>query len=321
MNKQPLISIIITNYNYAKYISEAIESALNQSYSNVELIIINDGSTDDSMKIISQYQENPTVRIIDRKNKGVIYTRNQGLREAGGDFVCFLDADDILQSDYIEKMFNTALKSGADVIYGDMSIIDSNSKKSGQKYIFPEFSIDELKNHNYINMTSLIRGKATVGHAFDGDLDKRGFTHEDWDFFLGLALSGKKIVKADDTFLYYRIHENSRNGGVKEIDQHAKYVKSAMFIYDKYKALYPNEFQSTKVDPLRHWLKGIINDRDNFRRAIEMKDREIQEKQHIVDERDVLQKEVSNLVHSKSYRLGRMMTAPYRFLNRVKKLG
>ena len=90
--KGPLVSVVITNYNYAQYVGEAIESVLNQTYKNLEIIVIDDGSTDDSLDEIDVYQSK--IRIVARENRGVVYTRNEGMSLAKGEFICFLDADD-----------------------------------------------------------------------------------------------------------------------------------------------------------------------------------------------------------------------------------
>ena len=108
-----LISVIITDYNYGKYIKKAIESIFRQTYKNLELIIINDGSTDNSDDIITELiaQADDTIAIdyVRQENKGIVYTRNLGIELANGSYFVFLDADDYFSDDYIEKMYETAL--------------------------------------------------------------------------------------------------------------------------------------------------------------------------------------------------------------------
>lgn len=97
------VSIIVPIYNAEKFIKKCIESILNQSYKNLELILVNDGSKDNSSKIINQYKNNKRVNIFTQKNHGAAYTRNFGLKQATGKYVTFIDSDDFIDKDYIEK--------------------------------------------------------------------------------------------------------------------------------------------------------------------------------------------------------------------------
>lgn len=98
----PLISVIITNYNYGRFLAQAIESVLNQTYQNFELIVVDDGSTDDSPEIIKRY-ENQLIAVF-QKNAGQGAAFNTGIAEAKGEIVCFLDADDYFREDKLEKV-------------------------------------------------------------------------------------------------------------------------------------------------------------------------------------------------------------------------
>ena len=102
---QPLVSVVMSVYNGEKYLNESIESILNQSYKNIEFIIINDGCTDKSFSIMQEYYSNDhRIKIIDNKeNKGLIYSLNRGISEAKGKYIARMDADDIALYDRIEK--------------------------------------------------------------------------------------------------------------------------------------------------------------------------------------------------------------------------
>ena len=104
MNSAPLISIIVPAYNVEKYIKTCLDSLINQTYSNFEIIVINDGSTDQTEKILNEYESNPKIRIFSQKNGGLSAARNQGLNLANGELVCFIDSDDSVKSDYLEKL-------------------------------------------------------------------------------------------------------------------------------------------------------------------------------------------------------------------------
>jgi glycosyltransferase involved in cell wall biosynthesis len=103
----PLVSVLMCNFNYAAYIEDAIESVLSQDYPNIELVIVDDGSTDKSTKIIGKYQENKNVKTIFLKNnQGLCYARNRAIDASTGDFLLFFDSDDLLPRNYITSMYN-----------------------------------------------------------------------------------------------------------------------------------------------------------------------------------------------------------------------
>ena len=104
MNSAPLISVIVPAYNVEKYIKTCLDSLINQTYSHFEIIIINDGSTDQTEEILRSYQSNPKFRIYSQKNGGLSAARNHGLKLANGELVCFIDSDDSVKSDYLEKL-------------------------------------------------------------------------------------------------------------------------------------------------------------------------------------------------------------------------
>ena len=104
MNSAPLISVIVPAYNVEKYIKACLDSLINQTYSNFEIIVVNDGSTDQTEEILRGYQSNPKFRIYSQENGGLSAARNHGLKLANGELVCFIDSDDSVKSDYLEKL-------------------------------------------------------------------------------------------------------------------------------------------------------------------------------------------------------------------------
>jgi glycosyltransferase involved in cell wall biosynthesis len=102
-NLKPRISVLLPVYNAEKYIAEAINSILAQSYQNFELLILNDGSTDNSLSVISEYQDNPLIKIVSHENKGLIATLNIGIELAQGEYIARMDADDIAYPERFEK--------------------------------------------------------------------------------------------------------------------------------------------------------------------------------------------------------------------------
>jgi len=116
MKKKSIISIIVPIYNVDKYLNKCIESILNQTYTNLEIILIDDGSTDDSGKICDEYAEkDDRIIVIHKENGGVSSARNEGLKIATGKYLCFVDSDDEVKKEYIETLVNLISKNNIDI--------------------------------------------------------------------------------------------------------------------------------------------------------------------------------------------------------------
>ena len=111
------ISVIIPIYNVEKYLPRCLESVINQSFSNIEIICVNDGSTDNSGKILAKFgAKDARFRIITQDNQGLSASRNNGMEIASGSYIFFLDADDFLHPQALEIFYNTALQSGCPIV-------------------------------------------------------------------------------------------------------------------------------------------------------------------------------------------------------------
>ena len=249
----PLISVIITNYNYGRYVSKAIRSVFNQSYQNIEIIIINDGSTDNSDQVIKEtIRSGPkkNIRYESRDNRGVVYTRNEGIKLASGDYICFLDADDYFNRDYIEKNYKVAVESGADVVYPNWHYVGDWLGRPDTD--FPEFKPKLLQMQKlHVTPASLIRKDAIGSHEFE--VEK---VAEDWDFFIGLSLDSVSFKLAKDNYLNYRIRKGTRSSRSSPREDTRNFVE----ILQKYKKLYGDSV----IDP-----KKLVTDRhpNIFKRA------------------------------------------------------
>ena len=109
-----LISVIINVYNAEKFVEKCLLSVLNQTYKNLEILIINDGSTDDSIKLCKKYKDK-RIKIITTKNMGLAASRNVGIDNATGDYLYFVDADDYIKEDAIEHLYKISVENNADV--------------------------------------------------------------------------------------------------------------------------------------------------------------------------------------------------------------
>lgn len=126
----PLLTVVITSYNHASYITQTIESVLNQSYQPIEVIVIDDGSTDSSPLLIKKYASR--LKMICQENKGVVHARNLGLKMAQGKYIAFVDSDDVISFDRFEKqIFLLEKRPELALVYSNAAIIDSEDKILG----------------------------------------------------------------------------------------------------------------------------------------------------------------------------------------------
>jgi len=304
MKQYPLVSVVVTCYNYGKYLDESVSSALHQTYKHVEVIIINDGSTDNTDEVAKQLaMRNKNVRYITQDNKGVVATRNRGLKEVKGEFYLQLDADDYLDPDYIEKTVNVAERENADIVYTDFKKFGATKDVSA----FPEYNLEILKNQNFIHISSLVRVKSLNGIRFDEVLT--GLTHEDWDFFLTMCVNGAKAIKCSETFLNYRIHNLSRNNHMKDMTEGRRYIDVYSYIIRKHmnngRAA---EFEYLSGLNLANWYVSLDNDRMKLLEKIEKLNADL----------DALERAIIDIRNSKPYRVGKAMTSPLRVARRAK---
>lgn len=131
--KNPLVSVIIPLYNQKEFVGEAIESILNQSYSNIEIIVVNDGSTDDPSPVLEKYKED--IKLINQKNKGLAAARNTGIRHSSGEYIQLLDADDFLHKDKVQLQLEFNISRGSDISYCEISSYDNNTGRSSPRNV------------------------------------------------------------------------------------------------------------------------------------------------------------------------------------------
>ena len=124
------VSVIVPIYNSELYIDKCIQSIINQTFKDIELILVDDGSTDKSIEISNKYAEkDKRIKIIKQKNKGVSSARNYGISIATGDFITFVDSDDFIEIDMLEILYNAAIYNNCDVVLSGIKIIKDNNIK------------------------------------------------------------------------------------------------------------------------------------------------------------------------------------------------
>ena len=155
INKKPLVTVYVTNYNYGKYISYAVNSLLNQTYKNLEILIFDDGSTDNSKDIIEKYQNVNNIKCFFQKNKGLIKTNNIAISESKGKYIVRLDADDWLDNNAIEIMTNHLERNPEiSLVFPDYYIVDENGALLNvyRRHDFKNVSLKDQPAHGACTM-------------------------------------------------------------------------------------------------------------------------------------------------------------------------
>lgn len=213
----PKVSIIITCYNYDRFVADAVSSALSQTYHNVEVIVVNDGSTDDSHDVISQFADRITY--ICQTNAGVAAARNSGLEISSGQYCCCLDADDWISPNYILD----AVKLIAD----DATIVSPIAHFTDEKLNITESAVwpcdQTIKKNKNTRRSLLLSNCVTTPSVFPrskwqqvGGYNPLNPRAEDWELWIDLVTIGCRILHMNSNNIYflYRQHGPSRTSSV-----------------------------------------------------------------------------------------------------------
>ena len=143
------ISVIIPAYNSSKSINKCIDSIITQTYNNLEIIVLNDGSKDNTLDIIKNYEKtDKRIKIIDKENTGVANTRNKGINVSSGEYLMFIDSDDYIDKDYIENMYKEMIENNSDIVVSGMTSCKENGqiiKKISYKNKSENLKLEDIK--------------------------------------------------------------------------------------------------------------------------------------------------------------------------------
>jgi len=236
------ISVVIPCYNLGKYLDEAVQSVLDQSCGDFEVIIVDDGSTDAFTVAMLENYSKPHTRVIRTGNAGVSAARNRGISEARGKYILPLDADDLIGREY--------LALAAEILDGDDNIgivyclADFMGKKSG-RFALPDYSLDQMLLNNVIFCSGFFRKTdwETVG-GYKSNMTK-GL--EDWDFWLSLLALKREVHRIDKVLFFYRIIAGSRTKQMslqEEIAMHTQMYLNHQSLYsDNIGAIFQELYQ------------------------------------------------------------------------------
>ena len=206
-----LISIIMAVYNAEKTVEYAIDSVLNQTYPNFELLVINDCSTDGTAELVSSIMaKDCRVRLIsNEKNSGVSCTRKNGLNEAKGSWIAILDSDDAWAPEKLEKQIALQKKMNAELLFTGSAFMDSDGHAIDWYLHAPErVTYRQLLKQNVLsNSSALVRKELYAKYYAIGDK-----MHEDFAIWLGILKEGREAYGVDEPLLIYRIAKSSKSG-------------------------------------------------------------------------------------------------------------
>ena len=269
------ISVIISIYNTEKYIRECLDSVINQTLKNIEIICVNDGSTDNSLNILKEYEsKDKRIIIIDQKNQGLSCSRNNAMKIAKGEYIQFLDSDDYLKSDTIEKLYNFANKNDLELCsFSGYNFIDGENELLENKYwdfdfLPTDFNCDHFNYKDcfdFINKLpvssclTIYKNDFIKKHQFEFP---KGLCFEDNVFYSKALLSTQRCGILKEKLYCRRIHGNSITQNwdkhfydyIKIVDILLSWIKqNKIELYNTYK---------------NHYLTGILNRFKNFNTGI-----------------------------------------------------
>ena len=320
-----LISVVVTCYNHEDYIEQCLRSIFAQTYRNIELLVLDDGSTDKSAQIIQETLVDSSfpTRFESHENMGVVKTRNKALQQIQGTYFIFVDSDDFLDVDYIESFYTSMVQEEADIVYGDL--YDPDKKE----FYLKSRPFDKLAflTENYISNCSLIRRSVADGIYYDEALNREKL--EDYDFLLNLIINqGARPVYDAKTKLNYRVFDKE---SISKRDSTRYHYEMYLKILRKYVRKIPDEIYQAlgkNIFTLEGRLDELIQHMDKVNDYV----LELQEDQRqlhknldslksrlrtIKEQRDEAIQEQFRIRRSISYRLGNGVITPLKRLARL----
>jgi teichuronic acid biosynthesis glycosyltransferase TuaG len=306
------VSIVMPAYNAGKYIEQSILSVLEQTHPHWELLIVNDGSTDDTQAIAENYAaKDDRIKVINQKNSRLGAARNAAINRAVGTWIAFLDSDDLWEAVKLEKQLALS-KSHPEVsvIYTDGWIFaDEDPKKliayptiTGEVFS-PEKMYRKEYIANYIPVLSVMAKRELVEKIGKQETSKFFYGCEDWDYWLRMAIAGGVFYGLDEKLFYYRRHSSnmSSNELSMRLGQGALWIKN---FYPTYISL--AEFNSF----LKHFLNDLITDL--------LKNNRIEDALYIINEHSKISVKHNYLTVKKMIQiLGKAAVLPTRIYNKL----
>ncbi|MBR3469133.1 MAG: glycosyltransferase family 2 protein [Lachnospiraceae bacterium] len=242
-----MISVIIPVYNVKAYLAEAVESVIHQTYQYLEIILVDDGSTDGSGEICDEYaKKDNRIKVIHQQNKGLSAARNAGLDICQGEIISFLDSDDVFRKDMLEKMYAAMEKTGADIVECGIVRNDGgrykkqgcfakgrkrSSKESGRLEIFDTREALRLKVRGKIKIA--VWNKIYKRKIWEQLRFREGHNYEDLDIILPMLSKAQTVCRLENALVIRRIRKDSITQSNKEenvVDRFESYQHYMSFV-------------------------------------------------------------------------------------------
>ena len=220
-NDKPLVSVIVPVYQVEKFLDQCVKSIVCQTYSNLEIILVDDGSPDNSGKMIDLWaQKDKRIRPFHQPNQGLSSARNTGLDNCNGDWITFVDSDDYISSNYIEKMIENAMDTGSKLVISHYYELDEKEHHIDKIRINPSgiYKVDDFwrlyysKQSNYVPLV-VAWDKLYSKEIFSSLRYKAGTINEDEQILYSVIKNAQRISIIQDFLYYYRIN---RNGSIMQ---------------------------------------------------------------------------------------------------------
>jgi len=253
MKNMPLVSVLMPAYNSELYIAEAIQSILNQTYQNIELIIFDDGSSDNTRKVIQDFTDPRIIEMLSDQNYGVVRARNEMIDRASGQYIALMDADDIADPTRLEKQVRVLETSKYDLCGSAQWVLDEGTgriKKSKDK--FSDADLRALLTVYCGLCNSAMTGKAEIFKRFKYDTSI--LTSEDYYLWVQMAAAGFRFLNLPERLITYRRYPAQTSSVHLE-----KFKLTTIEVQKKYLALLEinPDFYPRHLPWRQRWIDGI----------------------------------------------------------------
>jgi len=273
-----LISVIVPIYNVEKYLEKCINSIIEQTYQNIEIVLVDDGSSDNSGKICDEYaSKDKRVKAMHKKNGGVSDARNFGVENANGKYIAFIDSDDYITNDYIEYLYRILKENNAEISCCNFEYVYSDKEnkeiESQQEKLYTYNQLEALKDLLYQkNIDTSLWGKLIKKDLFNNIKFPYGEIYEDFAVFYKVLLKIEKIVYSNVKKYFYMQREKSilsTNFGKKDLYM----VTAAEEMYNTISKQYP-ELESalnSRIINMDFYLLRRISKKENKQEYLNLK--------------------------------------------------
>ncbi len=249
----PEVSIVMPVYNGEKYLKDAVDSVIRQTFENWELIIVDDCSTDRTPEMVCCYQDKRLKYIKNQQNSGAAVSRNQGVSLAQGHWIAFLDSDDCWEPEKLEKQLKKATETGSEFLFTGSGFMDEAGERKEHILHVPEkIGYQELLKQNLISCSSVMIARKLVEQYPMGNAE-----HMHEDFAVWLKILKEKSMEAqgiDEPLLIYRISKGSKSGNK---------WKAAKMTFRVYRELGLHEWEA-----VYYWLHYVKRSLQKYRKLV-----------------------------------------------------